>query len=202
MKARPRPAFQSALIPHHAGHGAVEYTSRERRRTLPWQEIFLLGALIGLVSLAYVLLTAESAPAPMLSILSPAPDAAVTGGTVAVFVRALHVEELVGKQGCHFHYYLDAEPPTAPNRPALTAAASCFSTSETSHTWRLAGSGWHRLSVQLVRGNDAPLSPAVLATVNVRVPATTSASAGGPGSAAGGGTPSTAPSTPTSGGGC
>lgn len=201
MKGQRHPAFQSVLVPHNTGHGAIGYSSRERRRALPWQELLLFGALIGLVTLAYVLATAESAPAPTLTILAPAPDAAVPAGAVTVTVRALHAERLLGSEGYHYHYYLDVEPPTAANRPALTESASCFSTGETSHTWKLVGSGWHKLSAQLVRANDAPLSPAVVATVNVRVPASTSAAAGA-GTPTGVGPPAASPSKPNSGGGC
>ncbi len=199
-----RPAFQSVLVPHDTGHGAIGYSSRERRRAMPWQELFLFVALIGLVALAYVLLTAESAPAPTLTILAPAPNAAISAGVVTVAVRALHADQLLGSAGYHFHYYLDAEPPTAPGHPALTESASCFSTGETSHAWKLVGSGWHRLSAQLVRANDAPLSPAVVATVNVRVSASTSAAAGAPtgvGTSSASGVPAS-PSKPSSGGGC
>ena len=195
MEGQRRPAYQSVLVPHDTGHGAIGYSSRGRRRALPWQEFFLFCALIGLVALAVGLVTAESAPTPVLTIVAPAPDAAVPAGAVAVTVRALHAERLLGSEGYHYHYYLDVEPPTAANRPALTESASCFSTGETSHTWKLAGSGWHKLSVQLVRANDAPLSPAVVATVNVRVPASTSA--GTPA-----GAPAASPSKPNPGGGC
>ncbi|MDD5264784.1 MAG: hypothetical protein PHU43_08090 [Candidatus Bipolaricaulis sp.] len=193
MEGQRRPAYQSVLVPHDTGHGAIGYSSRERRRSLPWQEFFLFCALIGLVALAVGLVTAEPAPAPTLTIVAPAPDAAVPAGAVIVTVRALHAERLLGSEGYHYHYYLDVEPPTAANRPALTESASCFSTGETSHTWKLVGSGWHKLSVQLVRANDTPLSPAVVATINVRVPASTSAGAG---------TPAASPSKPNPGGGC
>ncbi|MCX6093694.1 MAG: hypothetical protein NTY63_02575 [Candidatus Bipolaricaulota bacterium] len=205
MKGRRHPAFQSVLVPHDTGHGAIGYSSRERRRSLPWQELLLFVALIGLVAFAYVLLTAESSSAPTLSILAPAPDAAIPAGAVTVTVRAFHADRLLGSGGYHLHYYLDAEPPTAPGRPALTESASCFSTGETSHTWKLVGSGWHRLSAQLVRANDAPLSPAVVATVNVRVPASTSAAVWTPtgvGTPSASGVPATSPSRPSSDGGC
>jgi hypothetical protein len=199
MKGQRRPAYQSVLVPHNTGHGAIGYSSREQRRALPWQELLLLCALIGLVALAVGLVTAESAPAPTLTIVAPAPDAAVPAGAVTVTVRALHADRLLGSEGYHYHYYLDVEPPTAANRSALTESASCFSTGEASHTWKLVGSGWHKLSVQLVRANDAPLSPAVVATVNVRVPASTSAGAGAPAGAA---APAAAPAKPNPGGGC
>lgn len=204
MRGQRRPAYQSVLVPYDTGRGAIGYSSRERRRALPWQEFLLLGVLIGLVALAVALATAESAPAPTLSIVAPAPDAVVSAGAVTVTVHALHADRLLASEGYHYHYYLDVEPPTAANRPALTESASCFSTGETSHTWKLVGSGWHKLSAQLVRANDAPLSPAVVATVNVRVSASTSAAAGlpaGVGVPAGAGVPAT-PSKPTAGGGC
>ncbi len=210
MKGQRRPAYQGVLVPHNTGHGAIGYSSRERRRALPWQEFLLMGTLIALVTLAYVLLTAESAPSPTLTILAPTPDAVIPAGAVTVTVRALNADRLLGSEGYHFHYYLDAEPPTAPRHPALTESSSCFSTGETSHTWKLAGSGWHRLSAQLVRANDAPLSPPVVVTVNVRVPASTGAASStarpgtpiGAGAPSASGVPAASPSKPSSGGGC
>jgi hypothetical protein len=171
--------FERALVPQYTAHGAIGYASR-KRRALPWQELLLLCALVALVALAYVLLTAESAATPALSILSPASDATIAAGAVTVSVRVDNANRLIAEQGAHLHYYLDVEPPTTPGRPALTPSSSCFSTAEASHTWRLTASGRHRLSVQLVRANDTPLSPAVVATVSIRVPASASAAAGAP----------------------
>ena len=173
------PKFERALVSQYTAHGGIGYASR-RRRALPWQELLLLCALVALVTLAYVLLTAEFAATPTLVILSPAPDATIAAGAVTVSVRVENANRLIAEQGAHLHYYLDVDPPTTPSRPALTPSSSCFSTGDTSHTWKVVGSGWHRLSVQLVRANDTPLSPAVVATVNVRVPASTSAAAGTP----------------------
>jgi len=190
--------FSSVLAPHYAAHGGVEYSSRTRR-AFPRTEGLLFAALVALVALAYVLLTAESAPYPVLTILAPAANTTMTEESVTVLVQALHADRFLEERGYHLHYYLDVEPPTDPNRPALTSSSSCFSTDETAHVWTLVGSGWHRLSVQLVRANDTPLSPAVTATVNVRVPASTSAAGAAPlrpGSSA----PS--PSKPGTGGGC
>lgn len=188
----------SGLAPHYTAHGGVGCSSRARR-ALPWTEGLLLVTLVALVALAYVLLTAESVPHPVLVILAPAANTTATGESVTVLVRAHHADRLLAERGYHFHYYLDVEPPTNPGRPALTSSSSCFSTSETTHVWSVVGSGWHRLSVQLVRANDTPLSPAATASVDVRVPASTSAAGAAP-SMPRNSAPS--PSRPGSGGGC
>lgn len=152
-------------------------------RHTAWRAGISCCLLLAAAAVVYVMLTGESrSPGYSLAILSPIADATVPSGPTVVSVELREDGKLVdpsmpgSAQSLHLHYYLDAEPPTAPGHPALTASTTCFSSPSTSHTWNLVGSGKHRLFVQLVQSNDIPLSPPVIASVAVVVPASVPAS--------------------------
>ncbi len=67
----------------------------------------------------------------------------------------------------HIHYYLDAEPPTTPEQPAVTDPGTYAATLEMSHTWEDVEPGEHTFYVQLVNNNHTPLETPVVAKVNV-----------------------------------
>jgi hypothetical protein len=108
----------------------------------------------------------------LVVILSPLPNAVVSEGPTTVSVNVLNARWIAkpDREGAHLHYYLDVEPPTAPNRRAVTRLGSWASSSGASFVWNVVGAGTHRLSVQLVRADDTPFTPPVLAAVSVVIP--------------------------------
>jgi photosystem II stability/assembly factor-like uncharacterized protein len=115
------------------------------------------------------------AAAPTLSIIVPKDGAVLSGGDVTVSVNVNNFK-LVDKLGQanlpgegHIHYFLDVTPPTVPDKPAATAAGTFVATAATSHTWSNLAPGNHSLSVELVNNDHTPLSPPVVATVNINV---------------------------------
>lgn len=167
-------ARNGCVQPVRGSYGAV---SVRRRRRWPSAVrprsvglILLLGA-GGL--LAYFLVSATFEPRPTLRIVSPASDAVVAAATVAVVVDVSGATLSSGggsSRNLHLHYYLDAEIPSDPTKPAVPTTGAWTSTTRTSHEWTLRGEGLHILAVQLVASDDRPLSPPVMAAVVVRVP--------------------------------
>jgi photosystem II stability/assembly factor-like uncharacterized protein len=113
--------------------------------------------------------------APTLSITEPSAGAILTGSNVTISVNVNNFK-LVDKLGQanapgegHIHYFLDVTPPTTADEPATTASGTFVATAATSHTWINLAPGNHNLSVELVNNDHTPLSPPVVATININV---------------------------------
>jgi hypothetical protein len=121
---------------------------------------------------AYFLIAGALSPQPSLRITSPATDAVISGGKTTIAVEVLNATLGIAARGksYHLHYYLDADVPTAHDRPAIPAAGAWASSTKTTHEWSISGAGIHILAVQLVTNDDRPLSPPVIAAVVVQVP--------------------------------
>ena len=74
----------------------------------------------------------------------------------------------VAGQG-HLHYFLDADAPTTPGQPAVTAPGTYVSTELNSYIWQDVTPGQHTFTVQLVNNDDTPLNPPVTVRANVTV---------------------------------
>ena len=118
--------------------------------------------------------TATPAPAPTLKIVKPAAGASIVAGNVEVAIEVSNFTIVqpggapVAGQG-HVHYYLDAEIPTTPGQPAVTAPGTYKASSSAAATWENVAPGTHTLGVQLVNNNHTPLTPAVTARVEITV---------------------------------
>lgn len=122
---------------------------------------------------AYLLLSGADSPAPSLRIVSPSPNATIPSGKTEVSVDVQNVQlgsETGTSKGYHLHYYLDATVPTTKGRPAIPTTGSYASTTKTSHEWTISNMGLHILAVQIVTGDDKPLSPPVVQAITVQVP--------------------------------
>lgn len=127
----------------------------------------LLVSALGLVSLE--LAGCTQAPAPSVSIQGVDVDAGtgISGdATVRVSVANFDIVQKLGdppREGeGHIHYYLDAEPPTAPGEPAVTAQGTYAASARTSHAWEDLEPGEHTFYVQLVNNDHTPLEPPVV----------------------------------------
>lgn len=153
----------------YAPHGAVHLGARTRESSWPrlafWVVLGLGAALLCL------LLVGGHRGAPTVSILSPSHKSTLSPGDVAVSIRVTGVTLSGGSAAgsYHLHYYLDATPPTAPGLAATTPDGSWSSTTARSYVWKGIAAGTHVLSVQVVRGDDTPLEPAVMDSVTIRV---------------------------------
>lgn len=167
-------AHNGCVEPVRGRYGAVSLSGRGRpRATVRPRRIALVLALAGLTVLVYFLVSSVLEPRPSLRILSPAADSVISSGKVTVAVEVENAElssSTTSSKGRHLHYYLDAVVPTDRAKPAVPASGAWTSTTKTSHEWAVTGAGLHILAVQLVAGDDRPLSPAVVAAVVVQVP--------------------------------
>ncbi|MBI4284835.1 MAG: DUF4399 domain-containing protein [Chloroflexi bacterium] len=112
-------------------------------------------------------------PPPAVKIVSPAAGAQLQPGSIAVSIETSNFQivppgPVVAGQG-HVHYYLDVEIPTAPGKPAVSAAGTYKAAPATTATWDNVSPGSHTLGVQLVKGDHTPFEPPVTATVMVSV---------------------------------
>jgi plastocyanin len=116
-----------------------------------------------------------SVPHPSITITSPAPGVTLVEGPVAVTIQVTDfaIVSKLGQPGVvgegHLHYYLDAEPPTTPGQPAVTAPGTYAATADMSHSWQGVAPGSHTLAVQLVNNDHTPLVPPVIAEIVVQV---------------------------------
>jgi len=115
------------------------------------------------------------ATSPMIKISSPANGSSVTEGNVTVSAQVFNFN-LVDKQGQanipgegHIHYFIDADPPTTPGKPAVTNPGTYAATSATSYTWYDIVAGSHKLSAELVNNDHTPLVPPVVDSITVTV---------------------------------
>jgi hypothetical protein len=122
-------------------------------------------------------------PSPRVTVLLPQNRSVLRPGdiTVTVSLANFNPVDKLGQANApgegHIHYYLDAEAPTEPGKPAVTAPGTYAATSATSYTWKNVTPGTHTFWVQLVNNDHTPLSPPVVIKVVVTVSA---AAAGGP----------------------
>ncbi len=114
-------------------------------------------------------------------IATPRDGAMVGGGDVTITAQTSNfnlVDKLgqtdVQREG-HIHYFIDADTPTTPGQPAVSAPGSYAATAATSYTWKNVTAGQHTFSVELVNNDHTPLTPPVVAkiTLNVTAPPTT-----------------------------
>jgi hypothetical protein len=162
-------AYQPHLERIYAPRGAVHLGARPRAPAWPRAALWVvlgLGALLCLF-----LIAGGRKEAPTITIVTPSHESTVPAGDVPLSVRVTGARptESSAPGRYHLHYYLDVSPPTAAGKPAITAGSSWSSTVATSYTWKSVAAGTHVLSVQLVRGDNTPLDPAVTDSVTVRV---------------------------------
>ncbi len=108
-------------------------------------------------------------------IATPRDGAMVGGGDVTITAQTSNfnlVDKLgqtdVQREG-HIHYFIDADTPTTPGQPAVSAPGSYAATAATSYTWKNVTAGQHTFSVELVNNDHTPLAPPVVATVTIDV---------------------------------
>ncbi len=142
---------------------------RTRTREGKWPRVILWGALPIVGLLCFLLINGGRKEAPTLSIATPSHNSTVPAGDVpvSVLLAGLRLAPSGAAGGYHLHYYLDANPPTAAGKPATATVGHWASSAIDSYTWRNVAAGTHILSVQLVRGDDTPLAPAVVDSVTV-----------------------------------
>ena len=118
----------------------------------------------------FLLISGGRKEAPTIGIVTPSRNATVAAGDILVSVQVTGVRPASTNpaSGYHLHYYLDANPPTAPGKPAITTVGPWASTAASSYVWKNVAAGTHVLSAQLVRGDDTPLAPALTDSVTVR----------------------------------
>jgi hypothetical protein len=153
--------------------------------------VFTLVTFIGCSQDSSPSLTASSPPKPAVaSAVSPSP-ARVSGPAVQITSPENSATQDMGSitivtkvddfkitsnsgqanisgQG-HIHFYMDVEPPTAPDQPAVTAPGTYIEGSNTSCVWKNVGAGTHKFSVQLVNNDHTPLNPPATSFVSLRV---------------------------------
>ena len=114
---------------------------------------------------------------PGIVIASPTVGQTLPPGDVSVTVQiynftlasTLGGANVVG-QG-HIDYYLDVGVPTAAGKPAVAANTNFAAVTATSYTWPNVAEGTHTLGVQLVNNDDTPLTPPIVALVQITVKA-------------------------------
>lgn len=146
-----------------------------------WRFFILMRLRIGVLVLVVVCLGSclfvgcLGETSPVVRIVSPTYGGAVSAGNVTVHVRLLNYPvvaesgaDRVAGQG-HLHYYLDRAPPIVPGEPAITQPGTYGSSESTSFVWSNVSAGVHTFGVELVNGDDTPLSPVVRDQVQVMV---------------------------------
>jgi glucose dehydrogenase len=113
--------------------------------------------------------------APAITLVSPATGSNLAAGDITVTAEATNIK-LVDKLGQvnaagegHIHYFLDADAPTTPGKPAVTSPGTYAATINTSYTWKNVAAGTHTLSVELVNNDHTPLNPPVVQKITVNV---------------------------------
>jgi hypothetical protein len=166
-------AHNGCIQPVRGSYGAIRIASRRRRypAVRPWSLLIVL-LFVGAGVAAYFFLAGALSPQPALRIISPTTDAMISAGKTTVVVEVRNAELAAAARGksYHLHYYLDADIPTAHDRPAIPAIGAWASSMRTTHEWSVSGAGIHILAVQLVTADDRPLKPPVVAAVVVQVP--------------------------------
>lgn len=125
--------------------------------------------------------TTPVAPAPNLSIMSPANGDTVPVGDIKVTIDVANFT-IVDKQGQasvagqgHVHYFLDVEPPTTLGQPAIPSGGIWAHIAATTYTFANVAAGTHTVAVELVNNDHTPLNPPVVAKVNITVAAASTA---------------------------
>ncbi|MBI4333441.1 MAG: cupredoxin domain-containing protein [Chloroflexi bacterium] len=125
-----------------------------------------------IVSIVEIEITSEG---PSVSITSPKTGDSVAAGPVKVSVQLTNFK-LTDKLGQpnvagegHIHYFVDVDPPTAPDKPAVTAPGTYAAAAADSYTWQNVAGGSHTFAVELVNNNHTPLVPPVTAKITVTV---------------------------------
>jgi len=118
--------------------------------------------------------SASTPPAPTLKILAPSATLYAPGNvTVTVEVTNFNIVDKQGQTNVagegHLHYYLDVDAPTTPGQPAIPTSGVWAHVASTSYTFTNVTSGQHKISVELVNNDHTPLSPPVVATINVLI---------------------------------
>lgn len=146
-------------------------------KTKRLQSVKVWGVVIMMVGVALALAACgEKTTPPTLSITSPANNATVGSQDVAVSVQVANIK-LVEQQAKpktgegHLLYYLDMEAPTAAGKPAVPASGTWARSANTSYTFKNVAPGKHTIAVQVVKNDDTPFKPPVVAKVTVQVPA-------------------------------
>lgn len=110
---------------------------------------------------------------PQINIIEPKNGSEIAAGNVTVSVDVMNFN-LANKLGManvagegHIHYFVDAAAPIAQGKPAITKPGTYLPTANTSFTWTNVAAGMHNFSVELVNNDHTPLSPPVVAEVNV-----------------------------------
>ncbi len=126
--------------------------------------------------------TATATPAPgavpSLEMVTPKPGAPLPAGDLKVEVRVsnFNVVNKLGQANMpgegHVHFFLlkpGDSVPTTPGQPAVTAAGTYHAEATTSYTWPNVQAGTYKVAVELVNNDHTPLTPPVVAEVQVRI---------------------------------
>ena len=102
--------------------------------------------------------------APNIRISSPGVAATLPAGNITIqvairdFISVYNpTKDNIRGEG-HIVYYIDADPPFEPKKPALTANGTYANTAAFSYTWQDVTPGFHTFSVQLVNNDSSPLT--------------------------------------------
>jgi plastocyanin len=115
---------------------------------------------------------------PQITITQPTSGQSLPAGSITtkVSVSNFNLVDKLGQQSVsgegHIHYFLDYQPPTTPNQPAVPPQGSNVSwaaTANTSYTFMNVTAGSHTIYVELVNNNHTPLVPPVTAQVTFSV---------------------------------
>ncbi|MCX6669499.1 MAG: cupredoxin domain-containing protein [Methanothrix sp.] len=113
---------------------------------------------------------------PQINITEPKDGSEIAAGNVTVSVEVMNfnLANKLGKANVagegHIHWFMDAKTPTAPGKNAKAKQgrnAPSSAAVDKSYTWTNVAVGMHNFSVELVNNDHTPLSPPVVAEVNV-----------------------------------
>jgi plastocyanin len=113
---------------------------------------------------------------PQLAIVSLSEGTVIASPDVPVSISVanFNLTDSAGQSSDDQHqgrviYYLDVTPPTHQGWTAMTHRGSYVATTDTTYTWHNVRPGWHVLGVQLVTGDNKPLTVPRVLTINVNV---------------------------------
>lgn len=116
-----------------------------------------------------------ASPTTQLQITTPISGDYVSPGALVVSVKVTNFS-LVARTGGpntagegHIIYFLDADAPTDPGRPAFTEPGTYGSTSAVTYIWLNVQPGTHMLSAELVNNDNTPLNPPVVTKTDIIV---------------------------------
>jgi hypothetical protein len=140
----------------------------------PYPKLIVVTAIVLSATILPTACASASLIAPSIKFLAP-PANVYSIGDITVNVDVTNFT-IVDKQGQpavagegHLHYFLDVTAPTTEGAPAVTTAGTWATTADLSYTWTNVGTGHHTLSVELVNNDHTPLSPPVVATMDILV---------------------------------